>query len=135
MLRRRDRIISKVKANYCSTLYKFGIRVLKTVTEAYEIDMTTGTDYWTKSIEKEIMNVRVALEKLDGVAEEKMRTGKIKSGYKFCRTHMIFDILMDGKLTCKARLVEYGHETDAPTLITYLSLVSRDSVRIGLTIT
>jgi hypothetical protein len=34
----------------------------------------------------------------------------------------------------KARLVADGHKTDAPTSITYLLVVSRDSVRIALTI-
>ena len=47
---------------------------------------------------------------------------------------MIFDINMGGKLTRKERLVADGNITDAPALITKLSVVSRDSVRIGLTI-
>ena len=47
---------------------------------------------------------------------------------------MIFDVKMDGSFTRKARLVADGHETKPPTSITYSSVVSRDSVRIALTI-
>ena len=63
-----------------------------------------------------------------------MRTGKIKPGYSYCSTHMIFDIKMDGAFTRKARLVADGHKTKPPASITYSSVVSRDSVRIALTI-
>ena len=37
-LRKRDRIISKVKAKYWRTTHKFGIEVPKSVDEAYAID-------------------------------------------------------------------------------------------------
>jgi len=63
-----------------------------------------------------------------------MRKGKIRPGYSYCSTHMIFDIKMDGAITRKARLVADGHKTRPPTSITYSSVVSRDSVRIVLTI-
>ena len=63
-----------------------------------------------------------------------MRTGKLKPGYKFCGTHMIFDIKMDGKFTRKARLVADGHKTDVTSSITHSSAVSRDSVRLTLLI-
>jgi hypothetical protein len=46
--------------------------------------------------------------------------------------HMIFDIKMD--FTRKARFVAGGHVTDPPSLITYASVVSRNSVRIALLI-
>lgn len=132
-LRQRDRLIMKVKSKYWRTSHKFGIRVPKTVKDAYAIDQETGTDFWAKSILKEMSNVRIAFEKLDGVAKEDMKLGKIKPGYKYCGTHMIFDIKMDGKFTRKARLVADGHMTDVPSSMTYSSVVSRDSVRIGLT--
>ncbi|GFH55427.1 hypothetical protein CTEN210_11903 [Chaetoceros tenuissimus] len=127
-----DRIISKVKSKYWRTTHKFGIRIPKTVKEAYEIDRLTGTNFWMKAIEKEMTNVRIAFEKLEGVTKEEKRLGKVKPGFKFCDTHMIFDIKMDGKFTRKARLVADGHKTDAPASITYSSVVSRDSVRICL---
>ena len=123
VLRRRDRIIRKVKSKYWRTTNKFGIQIPKTVEEAYEIDRITGTDFWMKAIEKEMANVRVAFEKLEGVTIDEMKTGKVKPGFKFCSTHMIFDIKMDGKFTRKVRLVADGHKTDAPASITYSSVV------------
>jgi hypothetical protein len=41
----------------------------------------------------------------------------------------IFDVKMD--FTCKARFVAGGHTTEDPSSITYSSVVSRDSVRLG----
>ena len=102
--------------------------------EAYRIDRETGTTHWTRAIEKEMKNVRVAFEKVDDVNENQMRTGKVKPGFSFCSTHMIFDIKMDGSFTRKARLVADGHKTAPPTSITYSSVVSRDSVSIALTL-
>ena len=133
-LRKRDRMVSKVKAKYWRTTHKFGIEVPKSVTEAYEIDRRTGTTFWTNAIHKEMKNVRVAFEKIEGATEEEMRKGKLKPGYKFCSTHMIFDIKMDGMFTRKARLVADGHKTQAPSSITYSSVVSRESVRLALLI-
>ena len=133
-LRKRDRIISKVKTKYWRTTHKFGIEVPKSVDEAYAIDRRTGTTFWTDAINKEMKNVRVAFEALEGVTPETMREGKVKPGYKYCGTHMIFDIKMDGKFTRKARLVADGHKTKAPSSITYSSVVSRDSVRLALLI-
>jgi hypothetical protein len=54
-------------------------------------------------------------------------------GSKWIPFHMIFDIKCD--FTCKARFVAGGHMTDAPSQITYSSVVTRDSVRIGFLIT
>ena len=122
-MRRRDRIISKVKTKYWRTSHKFGIRIPKTVDEAYKIDAKLGTDYWMKSIEKEVKNVRIVFEKLDNISVEQTKTGKVKPGFSYCGTHIIFDIKMDGKFTRKARLVADGHTTKAPSSITYSSVV------------
>ena len=63
-----------------------------------------------------------------------MQTDKVEPGYKYCGTHMIFDIKMDGKFTRKARLVTDGHNTHVPSSISYSSVVSRESVRLALLI-
>ena len=47
---------------------------------------------------------------------------------------MIFDVKLGENFRCKVRLVGGGHTTTAPDSITYSSVVSRDSVRIALTI-
>ena len=55
-------------------------------------------------------------------------------GYQEIKCHMIFDIKLGEKFRRKARLVGGGHTTTAPASITYSSVVSKDSVRISLTI-
>ena len=48
--------------------------------------------------------------------------------------HMIFEIkLWIEGFRRKARLVAGGHMTDAPPVLTYASVVSRETVRIALT--
>jgi len=53
-------------------------------------------------------------------------------GSKWIPFHMIFDIKCN--FTHKARFVAGGHMTDAPSQITYSSVVTRESVRIGFLI-
>jgi hypothetical protein len=58
-----------------------------------------------------------------------------QDGYKFVSTHMALDVKLGENYRRQARLVADGHKTDTPTsTITYSSVVSRDSVRIALTI-
>ena len=131
VLRRRNRIISKVKSRYWKTSHKFGFKLPHSVDEALRIDDETGTDYWRKAIEKEMSKVRVAFERWDDGTLEDARSGKKLVGYQEIGCHMIFDIKMDGEFTRKARLVAGGHTTETPTSITYSSVVSRESVRIA----
>ena len=49
------------------------------------------------------------------------------------QSHMIFDIKLNG-LQRKATYVTGGHMTDAPPVMTYASFVSRETVRIALTL-
>ena len=97
-LRHIDMIISKVKYNYWRTSYKFGVRVPNIVKEACDIYRKLGADFWTKAISKEIKNVRIAFEKLDGVTSDETRKGKIQPGYNHINVHMIFDIRWIGSL-------------------------------------
>jgi hypothetical protein len=62
VLRKRDRIIKKVKQGYRQRTHKFGIEVPRSVPDALAIDHKTGTDFWLKSIEKEMRNVRAAFD-------------------------------------------------------------------------
>jgi hypothetical protein len=122
-LKKRDRLIARVKSRYWKRTHKFGIRLPKSVKEALEIDRETGTTFWYDAICKEMRNVRVAFKILE--ADEKVPVGS-----RFIPLHMIFDVKMD--LTRKARLVAGGHTTDPPPSVnTYSSVVSRESVRIA----
>ena len=73
-------------------------------------------------------NVRIVFEVFEG--EEK----DILPGFQEVKCHMIFDIKLGENFRCKARMVAWGHTTEAPSSITYSSVVSRDSVHISLTI-
>ena len=75
-------------------------------------------------------NIRVTFEVLKGVIPEQMREGELKPVFKYVGTHMIFYIKMDGKFTCKYRLVVGGHKTSPPSSITYCIVVTRESVRL-----
>ena len=65
------------------------LRYQKTVEDAMDVDSKMGTDLREKTIRKDMMNVRIAFENLDGMTSEKMRTGKIKPGYKYFSTRII----------------------------------------------
>ena len=94
----------------------------RTVAEALQIDKDTNTSYWTNAIEKEMKNNRVAFQFLKD-------NKKLLIGYKYIRCHMHFEVKMD--FHRKACFVAGGHMTDSPPFMTYSSIVSRDSVRIG----
>ena len=73
-------------------------------------------------------NVHIAFEEFEGDKEY------IPPGYQFVNCHMIFDINMGEVYRGKAGMIAGGHTAEAPALLTYSSVVSRDSVRILLTI-
>ena len=133
VLRKRNRIISKVKSKYWKTTHKFGIEIPKDVERALEIDKETGTTFWRNAIDKEMKKVLVAFEEWNGTVEE-ARRGKKLVGYTEISCHMVFDVKMDGKFTRKARFVADGSRTEAPASMTYSSVVSRESVRIAFLI-
>jgi hypothetical protein len=58
---------------------------------------------------------------------------QVPVGYHFVKCHMIFDV-KSGRLKQKASYVSSGHVTEAPSAIMYSSVVSRESIRIGLLI-
>ena len=127
VIKKRNRIIAKTKSKYWTRTHKFGIRLPHSVEEALAIDRENGDTLWWDAICKEMKNVRVAFEEYDGDVKDLV-------GYKKLDMHMIFDIKMGENFRRKARLVADGHKTATPASITYSSVVSRDSVRIALTI-
>ena len=132
VLRKQDRIVSKIKSKYWRTTHKFGIRLPKTVAEALQIDKEMGTDFWRKAIEKELREVKIAREVRDALDLNEVHKGKQLVRFTEIACHMVFDVKMD--FTRWARFVAGSHSTDVPTTITYSSVVSRDSVRIAFTI-
>jgi hypothetical protein len=128
VLKKRDRIIAKVKSKYWQRTHKFGIKIPKTVQEALQFDKENGNHLWWEAICKEMRNVRPAFEKWE------KSPGELPPGFQRIKCHMKFDIKMGENFRRKARLVANGNETEAPAALTYSSVVSRDSVRIALTI-
>ena len=72
--------------------------------------------------------MRVAFEEHQGDPKE------LPPGYLEIKCHMIFDVKMGENFRRKARMVAGDHVTEVPSNLTYSSVVSRDSVRIALTI-
>ena len=126
VLKKRDRIISKVKSRYWKKMVKYGIKLPHSVKQALQFDRDSGTTFWRDAITKEMKNVMPAFQIL-----EEGETPPI--GYKHIDCHMIFDIKLEG-LVRKARLVAGGHQTEVPKASVFSSVVSRDSVRILFTI-
>ena len=125
VLKKKERLVSKVKSKYWRTTHKFGIRIPKSVEEAKRLDQMNGDNLWWNAICEEMKNVRVAFEE---------HQGPMPPGFQHINCHMIFDVKMGENFRRKARLVAGGHTTDVPSTMTYSSVVSRDSVRIALTI-
>ena len=46
VLRKRNRVISKVKSRYWKITHKFGIRLPNTVAGDFELDRLNGNDFW-----------------------------------------------------------------------------------------
>ena len=128
VLKKRNRIIAKTKSKYWLRTHKFGIEIPKTVLQARQIDVKCGNTLWWDAICKEMKNVRPAFEVFEGDEHQ------LHSGFQEIKCHMIFDVKIGENFRRKARLVAGGHTTDAPATLTYSSVVSRDSVRIALTI-
>jgi hypothetical protein len=93
--------------------------VPKTVDKALAIDRELCTTLWYEAIQKEMVKNRQAFKFLQD-------NEQVPIGYKWIRCHMIFDVKMD--FMRKSRFVSRGHMTNPPQSITYLSVVSHDSI-------
>ncbi|KAI2502896.1 Reverse transcriptase (RNA-dependent DNA polymerase) [Fragilaria crotonensis] len=126
-LRKQKRILQKVKTKYWARTHKYGIRIPKSIKEAMEIDKEMGNTLWMDAIKLEMRNVRIAFEEFDGDPSTLV-------GYTQITGHLVFDVKLGENFRRKARYCADGHKTGAPASVTYSTVVSRDSVRILLTI-
>jgi hypothetical protein len=124
-IKAQGRIIKAVHTRYEKKSHKYGIQVPMSVAEAYQIDKDTNTDYWHQTIIKEMTNNAVAFRFLEDGEQ-------VPVGSTWIPFHMIFDVKCD--LTRKARFVAGGHWTQATPQLTYLSVVTRESIRIAFLI-
>jgi Reverse transcriptase (RNA-dependent DNA polymerase) len=125
-LKRRNRIIAAVNNRFRKRTHKFGIEVPKTWDDCVRIDAENGNTLWQDAVRKEMSKVRVAFQVM-GDDDSPPPT------YQEIRCHLVFDVKMEN-FQRKARLVAGGHMTETPASITYASVVSRESVRIALTL-
>jgi len=125
-LRKRTRIIAAVNKRYIKRTHKFGIEVPKTIKRALEIDKENGNSLWRDVIAEEIQAMKIAFKMIEDGQ-------KPPPGYQCMSCHIRLDVKLDG-FKRKARLVAGGHMTEAPAVLTYSSVVSRESVRIALTL-
>jgi hypothetical protein len=84
VLKKRERILSKVKSKYWQRSHKYGIAIPKNVADAKRLDTDNGNSFWQDAIQDEIKTVRVAFEVL--------ADGKIPPGYQHIDCHLIFDV-------------------------------------------
>ena len=101
---------------------KFGIEIPRNVEEAQELDVRNGNSYWQDTIKKEYNNVKVVFRLLKNGE-------KPPPAYTKITCHLIFEVKFD--LWRKARYVAGGNLTEPPSTMTYSSVVSRESIRIG----
>jgi hypothetical protein len=126
-LKKEKRILQKIKSKYWSRTHKYGIRIPRSIKEAIEIDKENGNTLWMDAIKLEMKNVRVAFEEYDGDPNSLV-------GYTQITGHIVFDVKLGENFRRKARYCADGHKTGAPASVTYSTVVSRDSVRILLTV-
>ena len=92
---------------------------------AYHLEKDNGNTYREDAILKEMNNLRVAFNILNG-------DSKIPPVHQFMRCHMIFDIMIN-IFKRKARYVAGANMTEPPSYITYAIVISRASICITLT--
>ena len=126
-LKRRNRIIAAVNKGYYKRTHKFGIEIPKTYEDCVRIDKENGNTLWQDAIRKEMAKVIVAFKRL-GDNKTPPPT------FQEMRCHMVYDVKMEN-FQRKARLVAGSHMTEVSSAtMTYATVVSRESVRIALTL-
>ena len=123
-LRKKVQIISAVNQRSKKTTHKYGVKVPSSLRDAYKLDAENNNTVWRDAIKKEMDNVSVSFDILDGQRQPSPMHIKLQ-------TNMIFDVKMD--FTRKARYVGRGDKVPTPEESTFAGVVSRDSVRIALT--
>ena len=112
--------------SYLKKNLKFGIEVHTSVDHALKIDKRNGNTLWADAVTKEWKDVRIAFKCLN--------LGECTPlDYKWIKCHMIFYIKTED-FRRKARMDAGGHMAGAPTIMTYASVVSCETIRIALTI-
>ena len=70
VLRKRDRIISKVKSKYRGRTHKYGIEIPKSMDHAKRIDAANGNTLWQDAVQEEMAKINPALDSITGTLFE-----------------------------------------------------------------
>ena len=124
MIRKKNKIITKIKSKYWIRTHKFGIEIPKSVEDVKRIDQANTSTNWWDDICKDMKNVRIMFKKYDGKQSE------IPSNYTKINCHLIFELKMGENFRRRSRMVAGGHVNDVPSSITYYCVVLRDSAQI-----
>jgi hypothetical protein len=126
VIKKRSRIFAAVTNHYHKPTHKFGIEVPKSWDDCVRLDKENDNTIWKDMVRKEMKNVRIAFKIING--EE-----SVPPTYQDIRCHMLFDVKMEA-FRRKARFVAGGHTADTQHAMAYASVVSRESVRLTLTL-
>ena len=124
VLKKRDKIISSVKARVSRTTHKYGIEIPRSVEHARQLDKINGNTLWMDALGLEMSTINVAFD-------FKSHDFVPPSDYSKSSGHIIWDVKMD--FTRKARWVKNGHLTKDPDHSTFAGVVSCESIRIMFT--
>ena len=100
VIKKRDRIISKVKSKYWQRTHKYGIQIPKSVAEALRLDKENGNTLWWDAICQEMANVRIAFEEYDGEGTP--------TGFAKINCHIIFDVKLGENYPCLSYQLLYA---------------------------
>ena len=125
VVRKRDKIIASLSTRATHYRHKYSVEIPSTIDQAYDLDRSNGNTLWRDALNKEMSNLQVAFDILP-------QGHKPPPGYRKASGHIIFDVRMT--LERKARWVKDGHKTPAPDNCTFAGVVSRESVRIAMTV-
>jgi hypothetical protein len=126
VFKKRSRLIAAVTKHYHKRTHKFAIEVPKSWDYCVRLDKENDNTLCQYAARKEMKNFRIALKIING-EESSPPT------YQEIHCHMIFDVKMEN-FRHNERFVAGGHTTDTPHAIPYASVVSRESLRLALTL-
>jgi hypothetical protein len=120
VLKNCSRINDAVTKRYYKRTHKFGIEVPKSWDDCVRLDKENDNTLWQDAVRKEMDNLRIAFKIMNG-------DESVPPTYEDIRCHVIFDVKM-------GKYVAGSHTTDTQHAMTYASVVSRESVKIALTL-
>jgi hypothetical protein len=115
VLKKRSRIIDDVTKRYQKRTHKFGIEVPKIWDDCMVLDTENGNIMCQGTVRKEMNNVCVVFEVMNG-------DKAIRPTYQEICCHIIFDVNMED-FRRKARFVAGDQTTDTPHDMMYASVL------------